>query len=66
MNPIFQNRLVPVFVDVTVPTYEIDVTKLEAAYSPKMKAVMMAHTLGNVFNLDAVTAFCQEAQLVAD
>src|SRR5665213_3505221 len=56
VNPIFQNRLVPVFVDVTVPTYEIDVTKLEAAYSPKMKAVMIAHTLGNVFDLDAITA----------
>jgi CDP-4-dehydro-6-deoxyglucose reductase, E1 len=44
VNPIFQNRLVPVFVDVTLPTYEIDVLKLEAAYSPKMKAVMIAHT----------------------
>src|SRR5580693_9352006 len=63
VNPIFQNRLVPVFVDVTVPTYEIDVTKLEAAYSPKMKAVMMAHTLGNVFNLDAITAFCKKHKL---
>jgi CDP-6-deoxy-D-xylo-4-hexulose-3-dehydrase len=63
VNPIFQNRLVPVFVDVTVPTYEIDVTKLEAAYSPKMKAVMMAHTLGNVFNLDAVSAFCRKYKL---
>jgi len=63
VNPIFQNRLVPVFVDVTVPTYEIDVEKLEAAYSPKMKAVMIAHTLGNVFNLDAVTAFCREHKL---
>ena len=63
VNPIFQNRLVPVFVDVTVPTYEIDVRKLEAAYSPKMKAVMIAHTLGNVFNLDAVTAFCREHKL---
>src|SRR5271155_5200695 len=47
VNPIFQNRLVPVFVDVSLPTYEIDVTKLEAAYSPKMKAGMIAHTLGN-------------------
>jgi CDP-6-deoxy-D-xylo-4-hexulose-3-dehydrase len=59
VNPIFQNRLVPVFVDVQVPTYDIDVTKLEAAYSPKMKAVMIAHTLGNVFNLDAISAFCK-------
>jgi CDP-6-deoxy-D-xylo-4-hexulose-3-dehydrase len=63
VNPILQNRLVPVFVDVTLPTYEIDVTKLEAAYSPKMKAVMIAHTLGNVFNLDAITAFCRKYKL---
>ena len=63
VNPIFQSRLVPVFVDVTLPTYEIDATKLEAAYSPKMKAVMIAHTLGNVFDLDAVTAFCKKHNL---
>src|ERR1019366_4379237 len=63
VNPIFQNRLVPVFVDVTLPTYEIEVMKLEAAYSPKMKAVMIAHTLGNVFNLDAITAFCRKHNL---
>ena len=63
VNPIFQNRLVPVFVDVTLPTYEIDATKLEAAYSPRMKAVMIAHTLGNVFNLDAIMAFCKKHNL---
>src|ERR1039457_2481293 len=63
VNPIFQNRLVPVFVDVAMPTYEIDVTKLEAAYSPKMKAVMIAHTLGNVFDLDAVCAFTRKHNL---
>ena len=63
VNPIFQNRLVPVFVDVTLPSYEIDVTKLEAAHSPKMKAVMIAHTLGNVFNLDAISAFCKKYNL---
>ena len=63
VNPIFQNRLVPVFVDVTVPEYEIDAAMLEAAYSPRMKAVMIAHTLGNVFDLDAVTAFCREHKL---
>src|SRR6266568_6382214 len=63
VNPIFQNRLVPVFVDVAMPTYEIDVTRLETAYSPKMKAVMIAHTLGNVFDLDAVTAFCRKHNL---
>ena len=63
VNPIIQNRLVPVFLDVTLPTYEIDVTQLEAAYSPKVKAVMIAHTLGNVFNLDAITAFCKQHKL---
>jgi CDP-6-deoxy-D-xylo-4-hexulose-3-dehydrase len=63
VNPIFQNRLVPVFVDVTLPTYEMDVTKLEAARSEKTRAVMVAHTLGNVFDLDAVTAFCKKYKL---
>ena len=63
VNPIIQNRLIPVFIDVTLPTYEVDVNKLEAAYSPKMKAVMIAHTLGNVFNLDAITAFCKKYNL---
>ena len=66
VNPIIQNRLVPVFVDVTLPTYEIDVSQLEAARSEKTKAVMIAHTLGNVFDLDAVTAFVEEIQSVAD
>lgn len=63
VNPIIQNRLVPVFLDVAIPGYEIDVTQLEAAYSPKVKAVMIAHTLGNVFDLDAVTAFCKKYNL---
>ena len=63
VNPIFQNRLVPVFIDVTVPGYEIDVTKLEAARSDKTRAVMIAHTLGNVFDLDAVSAFCKKYDL---
>ena len=56
VNPIFQNRLVPVFVDVTVPTYEIDTSQLEAARSERTKAVFLAHTLGNTFDLDAVCA----------
>ena len=59
----FRIGLVPVFVDVVLPTYEIDVTQLEAALSPKTKAVMIAHTLGNPFDLDAVTAFCQKHNL---
>ena len=63
VNPILQNRLVPVFLDVAIPGYEIDVTQLEAAYSPKVKAVMIAHTLGNVFDLDAITAFCEKYNL---
>ena len=60
VNPILQNRLVPVFVDVTLPGYEIDVSRLEAARSEKTRAVMVAHTLGNVFDLDAVTAFVEK------
>ncbi len=63
VNPILQNRLVPVFVDVVLPTYEVDVSKLEEARSDKTRAVMIAHTLGNVFDLDAVTAFCRKYKL---
>ncbi len=63
VNPIFQNRLVPVFLDVTLPGYEIDVTQLEAARSEKTKAIFVAHTLGNVFDLDAVTAFAKKYNL---
>src|ERR1700723_436616 len=63
VNPIFQNRLVPVFVDVTVPGYEIDVRQLESARSDRTKAVFIAHTLGNVFDLDAVTAFTRKHNL---
>jgi CDP-6-deoxy-D-xylo-4-hexulose-3-dehydrase len=63
VNPILQNRLVPVFVDVTLPTYEIDVSQLEAARSEKTRAVFIAHTLGNVFDLDAVTAFVKKHDL---
>lgn len=63
VNPIFQNHLVPVFIDISVPTYEIDVLQLEAALSEKTKAVMIAHTLGNVFDLDAVTAFTRKNNL---
>lgn len=63
VNPIIQNRLVPVFVDVTLPSYEIDVTQLDAARSDKTRAIMVAHTLGNVFDLDAVTAFAKKHDL---
>ena len=63
VNPIFQNRLVPVFVDVTIPTYEIDASQLEAARSQRTKAVFLAHTLGNTFDLDAVCAFTRKHNL---
>lgn len=60
VTPIIQYGAVPVFVDVTIPQYNIDVNALEAAYSPKTKAVMAAHTLGNPFDLTAVKAFCEK------
>ena len=63
VNPIIQNRLVPVFVDVTLPSYEIDVTQLEAARSEKTRALVIAHTLGNVFDLDAVMEFVRKYNL---
>ncbi|MDO5381677.1 MAG: lipopolysaccharide biosynthesis protein RfbH [Eubacteriales bacterium] len=58
VTPAIQYGAVPVFVDVTIPQYNIDVTKLEEAYSDKTKAVMIAHTLGNPFDLSEVRAFC--------
>lgn len=58
VTPILQYGAVPVFVDVTVPQYNIDVTKLEEARSERTKAVMLAHTLGNPFDLKAVREFC--------
>ncbi|MBE6854236.1 MAG: lipopolysaccharide biosynthesis protein RfbH [Ruminococcus sp.] len=61
--PMLQYGAVPVFVDVTIPQYNIDVTQLEAAYSDKTKAVMIAHTLGNPFDLAAVRAFCEKHNL---
>ena len=63
VTPILQYGAVPVFVDVSVPQYNIDVTKLEAARSEKTKAVMIAHTLGNPFDLAAVKAFCDKYNL---
>lgn len=58
VTPMIQYGAVPVFVDVTIPQYNIDVEQMEAAYSEKTKAVMIAHTLGNPFDLSAVKAFC--------
>ena len=63
VTPIIQYGAVPVFVDVTVPQYNIDVSKLEAALSPKTKAVMIAHTLGNPFDLKTVRNFCNKYDL---
>src|SRR5208283_4519223 len=63
VNPIIQNRLVPVFLDVTLPTFEVDVSQLEAALSPKTRAILIAHTLGNVFDAEAVAAFAREHDL---
>ena len=54
VNPIFQNRLVPVFLDIEMETYNIDIRYLEEGLSPRTRAIMLAHTLGNPFNLDAV------------
>ena len=60
VNPIIQFGAIPVFVDVKTSSFDIDETQLEAAYSPKTKAVMLAHSLGNPFNLKAVKAFCDK------
>ncbi len=63
VSPIIQYGAIPVFVDVTIPQYNIDVNMLEKALSEKTKAVMIAHTLGNPFNLKAVKEFCNKHNL---
>ncbi len=63
VTPAIQYGAVPVFVDITIPQYNIDVTRLEAALSDRTKAVMLAHTLGNPFDLAAVKKFCEKHQL---
>ncbi len=63
VTPVLQYGAVPVFLDVTVPQYNIDAAQLEEALSPKTKAVMIAHTLGNPFDLKAVKAFCDKHDL---
>ena len=63
VNPILQFGAVPVFVDVDRLTHNIDASKIEAAISPKTKAIMLAHSLGNPFNLDVVTALCKKYNL---
>ena len=63
VNPIVRNRLVPVFLDVHIPTYNIDVSQLEAALSRRTRAIVVAHTLGNPFDLRTITAFAREYDL---
>ena len=63
VNPILQNGAVPVFVDIELGSYNIDASKIERAIGPKTKAVMLAHALGNPFDLDAVTALCKKYNL---
>ena len=63
VTPMLQYGAVPVFVDVTVPQYNIDVDRLEEAFSPRTKAVMIAHTLGNPFDIESVKAFCDKHNL---
>ena len=63
ITPCIQYGAIPVFVDVTIPEYNIDIAKLEAAFSPKTKAVMIAHSLGNPFDIQAVKDFCDRHNL---
>ena len=63
VTPMIQYGAIPVFVDVTIPQYNIDVNMLEEALSPKTKAVMIAHTLGNPFDLESVVEFCKKHNL---
>ncbi len=60
VNPILQFGAVPVFVDVELGTYNIDASKIGAAISPRTKAIMLAHTLGNPYNLEVITALCKQ------
>jgi len=63
VNPIIQNGLVPVFLDVTIPDYNLDITQLEEALSPKTRALMFAHTLGNPGNMTAISEFVKKHDL---
>ncbi|WP_109583601.1 lipopolysaccharide biosynthesis protein RfbH [Cupriavidus plantarum] len=60
VNPILQCGAVPVFVDVELATYNVDASKIEAAITPRTKAIMLAHTLGNPYNLEVITALCKK------
>ncbi|CAN5569280.1 lipopolysaccharide biosynthesis protein RfbH [soil metagenome] len=63
VNPILQLGAIPVFVDVEIGTYNVDASLIEAAIGPKTKAIMLAHTLGNTFNLDVIVALCKKHNL---
>jgi len=63
VNPILQYGAVPVFVDIHIPTYNIDTSKIEAAISTKTKAIMLAHTLGNPYNLEKIVALAKKHSL---
>ena len=63
VNPIIQFGAIPVFVDIDLDTHNIDASKIEAAISPKTKAIMLAHSLGNPFNLEIVTELCRKHNL---
>ena len=63
VNPIVQNGLVPVFLDIEVPTYNLDVRALDEALGPRTRAIILAHTLGNPFDLDAVSSFARKHDL---
>jgi len=63
VNPIIQNGMIPVFVDVELGTYDAVIDQVREAISPKTRAIMMAHTLGNPFNVDAIKAICEEHNL---
>ena len=63
VNPIFQNKAIPVFVDIKLPTYNINEELIERAISKKTKAIMLAHTLGNPFNINAILEICKKNNL---
>lgn len=63
VNPIIQNQAVPVFIDISLPTFQADVARLEEALSPRTKAIMIAHTLGNPFDVETVAAFAKKHNL---
>lgn len=63
VNPIIQQGMVPVFVDCEIGTYNIDASKIEEAITPKTKAIFLAHTLGNTFDLDKIVAICEKHNL---